>query len=158
MSERYEVVKTLIRGKQSVRKTETKSGITISAHKKPVGYALMDTKNNELNIVTYLEALEMVTKSGSINGQITVTERSNGRRIPYIRAKAGVENFQSENMVEDPVVFVDANPNAKVSNKMKDIIEKYRTRSQEPSKEASEKSKYTKQDILGMIEELKTTP
>ena len=48
MAEKYEVVKTLIRGKQSERKIETQQGVKITAHKKPVGYALKDVNTGKI--------------------------------------------------------------------------------------------------------------
>jgi len=155
MAEKYEVVKTLIRGKQSERKIETQQGIKITAHKKPVGYALKDVNTGEITVFRYLEAIEEITRHGATNAQITVTKRDNGKLIPYIRAKAGMVNLQDISMVEDPVVYVKANKNVKVTPKMQNLIEKYSERESKETKFLSPKSKYTKNEILGIIEKMK---
>lgn len=152
MAERYEIVKTLIRGKQSTRKTETKSGVRVTAHKKPVGFAVYDKRTKDIAVMTYVEALEKITKYGSVNAQVTITERSNGKKIPYLRSKAGFENLQSETIVEDPVEYVKSTENIKISSDMESLIEKYESRGKK-----EEKPQYTKDEILEIIEEVKTT-
>lgn len=122
---RYEVVKTLIRGKQSVRKVKTGERVRIIRHKKPVGYVLMDLKTGKKKVVTDLEAVVMVIQYGATNVMVTATQKRDGRISPYIRSSKGL-NLQDKEMVSDPVEYVEENPGVEISAQMLEIIERYR--------------------------------
>lgn len=123
---RFEVIQTLIRGKQSVREVESLSGgVRVIRHKKPVGYVLKDLEDGKKKVVTDLEAVVLVIQYGATNVMVTATYKKDGRISPYIRSKKGL-NLQAKEMVSDPVEYVDKNKDVVISEDMQGLIQRYR--------------------------------
>lgn len=157
MSERYEVVQTLIRGKQSVKKTIDKKGREkVTHHKLPIGYVLKDLQTGETIGISHLEAAEFATRYGITNAQVVVsTSQQNGQIIetPYIKCAAGFPPLQ------DPMYVIDVDRymlehkgQIKISKSLAEALSKT-ARSKSTGK--TSKPRYTREELLKIIEKRK---
>lgn len=155
MSERYEVIRTLIIGKQSAKKTiNAKGEVKISHHKLATGYVLKDLTDGSKIAVEHLEAPEYENEYGMVNARTVVSTsqtKSGVRRSPYIKAKAGYTPLQDPSLVVDPHRYLKDNPDVKVTRTLAEALVK------KPAKSTgrSSKPRYTQDEIAKIIEEKK---
>jgi len=153
--ERYEVVKTLIRGKQSARKTITKAGQEkITYHKKPLGYVLKDLKTGKLIAMTHTEATEAILLEGAVNAFITATQRElpDGKKTlsPYPKAKKGCIPLQDAEIIADADQFLAENAkNLKVTEALAKVLERKPRGTGSGSRPAPQK--YTKEELKAAL-------
>ena len=157
MSDRYEVIQTLIRGKQSVKKTIDKKGREkVTHHKLPIGYVLKDLQTGDLVGISHLEAAEFATRYGISNAQVVVsTSQKNGKIVetPYIKCAAGCPPLQDPMYVIDVDRYMMENKGKlKVSKSLGEALSRT-ARSKSYSK--SSKPRYTREELLKIIEKRK---
>lgn len=157
MTERYEVVKTLIIGNQSVKTSVDKKGnVRVTHHKKAVGYVLKDLTTGELIAVSHLEAAELAVKYGMTNANVVVhtTQNADGtlNRSPYIKAAAGCTPLQDPYYVVSPDRYFADNKNVKVSPQLAQDLMRSKTSRGSGSKSVP---KYSREELMRIIAEKK---
>ena len=151
----YEVVKTLIRGKQTPKRiTYADGSFRIQHHGLPVGYVFKNLKTNKLIAVSHLEAPELVVKYGATNVMATQTyskDQETGERVksPYIRASAGNTALQDPSFVVNPDKYLAEHPEIEVTDELKKILSSQPKRSTGGRRS---QPKHSKEDILKAIE------
>lgn len=152
VSPRFEVVKTLLRGKQSPKKfINAKGEVKINFHGLPQGYVLKDLWNNKLIAVSHLEAPELILKYGGVNVIATMTyckDSKTGARVPspYIRASAGHVALQDPSFIVNPDTFLREHPEIEVTEELKEILKKKTVKSTRKTQ-----PKYSPEDILAAV-------
>lgn len=120
---RFEVVKTLIKGKQSAKKNiDSKGNVKVTYHKKPIGYVVKDLTTGELRAVSHLEVVQLVYDYGATNVFVAQTLASDGKGgkiiSPYIRSRIGEVTLQDPSMIVDPDVYLKEHGEIKVSEEL----------------------------------------
>ena len=152
---RFEVYKTLIRGKQTPKRIYYADGsYRIQHHGLPVGYIMNDLEKGKLVAVAHAEASQLAGMFGIKDVRLTQTVKKDpktGEKIasPYIRAGAGCKSLQDPSFVVSPDRFLGEHPEIEVTERLKKLLKKKPHNSAGSNKSGS---KYTKEELLKAVE------
>lgn len=153
----YEVHKTLIIGKQSVKTSFDSDGNPkVSHHKKATGYVLKNRETGELEAVAHIEAPEYAVKYGIENAIVVIhtTQKPGGvvNKSPYIKTVAGGTPLQNAYYVVCPHRYLKNNPDVKVTPQLARDLNRTKSSRGRGSKTVQ---KYTKDELLQIINDKK---